>query len=360
MIHRMIHRIPGFLRTLVRNRRGQLGLPRFLTYTVTFGCNAKCIMCDSWKMSAKGDLSITEVERIFQQLPPLDAIRLTGGEPFARRDLVEIARLATVHLRPLMMHVTTNGFLTDRIVDFCEHRPKKVPLDLLISIDGVEEKHNQIRGHSQAYEMCMNTIRALAERRGELNMRIAVNQTIVDEEGVEHYRLLREVLRPFGIRNHVVMAYDVSATYHLDREIDVAPTEVGEFTTFGEFSPEKMRQLLDDIDRDLGTLPLTQRIAKRYYNRGIRNRLLGEGTAINPKCVALNSHLRLFPNGDVPTCQFNSQTIGNFRENSFEEIWNSTKAAEQKAWVKKCPGCWAECEVLPSAIYTGDLLTAWS
>jgi MoaA/NifB/PqqE/SkfB family radical SAM enzyme len=72
--------------------------------------------------------------------------------------------------------------------------------------------------------------------------------------------------------------------------------------------------------------------------------------------VALNAHLRIFPNGDVPTCQFNSKTIGNLREQPFQEIWSSLAANEQRAWVKKCPGCWAECEVLPSAIYTLDLL----
>lgn len=355
----MIQRLPGFLTTLVNNRRGSKGLPRFLTYTVTFGCNAKCIMCDSWKMTAQGDLTIEEVEAIFRQLPRMDAIRLTGGEPFARKDMVEICELAVQHLRPLVVHVTTNGFLTERIVKFCERRPRKVPLDLLISIDGVGEKHNQIRGNSNAYQMCLDTIQRLAGRRTELNLRIAVNQTIVDAEGIEHYRLLRDTLSEYHIQNHVVMAYDVSATYHLDREIDLAPQEVGQFTTFGEFTNEQILELLNEVDQDIEKLPLPQRLAKRYYNRGIRNRLLGKTVSPNPKCVALNSHLRLFPNGDVPTCQFNSKTIGNLRKQSFAEVWESAVAQAQKEWVSKCPGCWAECEVVPSAIYTGDLLTAW-
>ena len=33
----------------------------------------------------------------------------------------------------------------------------------------------------------------------------------------------------------------------------------------------------------------------------------------------------------------------------------STSAAARE-WVDRCPGCWAECEVLPNAIYSGDLL----
>jgi MoaA/NifB/PqqE/SkfB family radical SAM enzyme len=76
----------------------------------------------------------------------------------------------------------------------------------------------------------------------------------------------------------------------------------------------------------------------------------------NPKCVALNAHLRIFPNGDVPTCQFNSKIVGNLRRQSFAEVWSGARMAEQRRWVNACPGCWAECEVLPSAIYTIDLL----
>jgi MoaA/NifB/PqqE/SkfB family radical SAM enzyme len=78
----------------------------------------------------------------------------------------------------------------------------------------------------------------------------------------------------------------------------------------------------------------------------------------NPPCVALNAHLRLFPNGDVPTCQFNTKKAGNLRQQSFEELWFGAKTEVQRDWVRKCPGCWAECEVLPSAIYTGELARA--
>ena len=70
-------RLAGFTRTLVKNRHAATGLPRFLTYTVTFGCNARCIMCDSWKLPVKGDLTVDEFDRIARQLPQLDAVRLT-------------------------------------------------------------------------------------------------------------------------------------------------------------------------------------------------------------------------------------------------------------------------------------------
>jgi Fe-coproporphyrin III synthase len=351
-----VMRLLRFLRAVARNRNRRVDLPRFLTYTVTFTCNARCIMCDSWKIESSDDLSIEELDRIFSQLPTLDAVRLTGGEPFVRRDMIEIAGLVKRRLKPLVLHVTTNGFLTDRIVKFCEERPRDLPLHLLVSVDGVESKHNEVRGRENAWKTATATLAALAPRRKELKLRLGVNQTIVDAEGVEHYKRLREFLKPMGVHNNVVMAYDVSATYSVDRDRDLAPKEMGQFTTFGEFTSQHIQTLVDEIERDLHTFPLMERLAKRYYLRGIANRLLGNVGSPNPKCVALNAHLRLFPNGDVPTCQFNSKVVGNLRHQSFAEVWNSAKAAEQRKWVNRCPGCWAECEVLPSAIYTGDLI----
>jgi MoaA/NifB/PqqE/SkfB family radical SAM enzyme len=286
----------------------------------------------------------------------MDAVRLTGGEPFVRRDLLEISQIAQRRLKPLMLHVTTNGFLTDRVVNYCEQRDRRVPLQMLVSIDGVGEKHNHVRGSTQAWNMVLETIRTLAPRQKALGLRLGVNQTIVDAEGAEHCRQLREILRPMGIHNNVVMAYDMSATYNTQRDVDLAPTEVGQFSTFGEFTDQNLRELLDQVENDVKSLPWGERLAKRYYLRGIRNRLLEKRGTPNPKCVALNAHLRIFPNGDIPTCQFNSRVVGNLREQSFREIWESVVATEQRDWVKRCPGCWAECEVLPSAIYTLDLL----
>lgn len=349
-------RAPGWIRDAWRTRKRRDGLPRLLTYTVTFGCNARCVMCDSWKMPTEGDLTLKEIRHAFAQLPPMDVIRLTGGEPLVRIDFPEIADVAVKQLRPLLLHVTSNGFLTKRLVDFCQYRDQRVPLELLISVDGVEEKHNQIRGSSHAWSSVWKTLEMLAPRRREWNMKLVVNQTVVDAEGAEHYRKLREWLRPLKIPHHLVIAYDTSATYNLKRDLDVAPKEPGEFLTFGDLDPAKLERLLDDALQDTAQLPWAERLAKRYYLRGIRNRIFHQRPNPNPPCVALTRHLRIFPNGDIPTCQFNSRVVGNLRQQSFEKIWSAARTEEMRQWVNACPGCWAECEVVPSAVYSLDLL----
>lgn len=344
-----------FPKSLVDHRAGKRVLPRMLTHTVTFACNARCIMCDSWKKDATGDLELDEIERIYKQLPRLDALRLTGGEPFVRQDFAEIVRLGQLTVKPLVTHITTNAFLTDRIVKFCEGRNKSTALHMLISLDGTKDTHNRVRGRSFAFDSATETLRQLASRAKELNLRLAVNQTLVDREGIEGYRSLRALLQPLGVQHNLVVAYEKSATYDVNPEAMHAPEDEGSFDTFGDLEKSELAAFFDEVERDLQHATLSHRMAKKYYLKGIRNRLLHDVGKPNPPCAALGLHMRMFPNGDVPTCQFNAKVVGNLRKQSFEEVWASELATRQHAWVRACPGCWAECEILPSATYSGDL-----
>ncbi|HTI72335.1 MAG TPA: radical SAM protein [Candidatus Limnocylindria bacterium] len=350
----------SILGDIARNRRRQVNLPRYLTYIVTWTCNARCIMCDCWKKDSPNDLRVEEIDAIFAQLPPMDAVRLTGGEPFVRKDFAELADLVRRRLRPRFLHVTTNGFLTSRIVEWCESRDRSLPLRLLVSMDGVGEKHNQVRGRDTAWSTTFATVQAIAPRQKELNLQLSVNQTIVDAEGIGHYKGLRDLLKPLGVQVNVVLAYDASATYSLKLDAGVAPSQIGSFTAFGDLDGAEVGELCDAVAEDIDDFAFADRLAKRYYWRGVKSRLVARDRvpSPNPPCVALNSHLRIFPNGDVPVCQFNAKRVGNLRVDTFENVWFSEPASTQRDWVRKCPGCWAECEVLPNAVYTGDLLRA--
>jgi len=347
-------RAVSLLRDIWRQRRGEVNLPRFLTYIVTFKCNARCIMCDCWKKPSPDELTIEEIERVFRQLPRMDAVRLSGGEPFVRQDFGDIARLTTTLLRPSFLHVTTNGFLTKRVVEFCEQRERGTPLQLLVSLDGTEDKHNEVRGRETAWDTTYATVQALAPRQKELRLSLAVNQTIVDRDGLAEHRKLRARLRPLGVPVNAVIAYDVSATYSLEQEKEAAPLNSGDFTTFGKFDRADARELLAELEAGVRDRPWVERLAKNYYFSGIRSRLLEGVGSPNPPCVALNSHMRLFPNGDVPVCQFNSKRAGNLRHETFAAVWSGEAIRPQREWVKRCAGCWAECEVLPNALYSGD------
>jgi len=346
-----------FLQDVWTSRQKKDAKARMLTYIVTFRCNARCVMCDSWKKDGKGDMNLEDIESVFRKLPAMDAVRLSGGEPFVRNDFAEIVAMAQYILKPSMMQITSNGFLTERIIQTLEDRDKDIPLWMLISIDGMKERHNQIRGIPTAFNKASETLRQLAPRQKELNIRLAVNQTIVDNQSMSQYRELHQWLKDLGVQHNVVFAYEESATYSTEQEKEVSNAAAGNFQSFGNLSEDQVDSFLRILQDDLQEMSTTDKIAKRYYYKGMRNRLLRGKNSPNPPCVALSTHLRLFPNGDVPTCQFNSRKAGNLLHQSYDEFLESEQRNTQRDWVRKCKGCWAECEVVPNAVFTGDILT---
>lgn len=364
MILRVIRRAPRFIATIIKQRSKSDTGPHSLTHTTTFKCNYHCKeICDSplvhqamQKKPNGHDLSTYEISKIYRQLPAMDYVRFTGGEPTLRQDFIELSHLAEEHLRPIVIHITTNASLPERVVQFAIERPRHVPLDLMISIDGVAEKHCASRHHHRAFERCMETVKELAPRQRELKLNIRINQTIADSEGIEHYRKLHDLLKEFKVRHQIVMAYSVSATYAVERDKSYAPTRAELFTPVGEFNKNELDQFFREVRADVKTeLSGPERWIQQYYLDGIRSRMLQNEPLPNPSCVALSSHLRMFPNGDVPTCQFNSHIVGNLRLQTFQAVWRSAERRSQYEWVKRCAGCWAGCEVQPSAAYTGDL-----
>jgi MoaA/NifB/PqqE/SkfB family radical SAM enzyme len=348
-------RLVSFISAIWRNHNQIPDLPRLLTFLVTFRCNLRCVMCDSWKKSATNDLTTDEIQSIFCQFPKMDFVRLSGGEPFLRGDLLDIAHMVQSILKPIGLHITTNGILTDRIIHFCKERHKDTHLYLLVSLDGVGNTHNAIRGRSDAWQHATRTIEALAPLQKQLRLHLGINQTILNEDGLKDYHRLKEYLKPLGIQNNVVFGYDESATYHTNNQISIRQDATGQYNSFGRFDDEQLESFFKAVQKDLRHYPRLMRLAKYYYLKGIKNRLLHNIGFPNPKCVALNSHLRLMPDGTIPTCQFNSTRIGNLRHQDLTSIWFGHTIAKQRQWVNQCPGCWAECEILPNALYSGDI-----
>lgn len=354
MIRTMTGMAQQGLRAIVRMRP----LPRLLTWTVTFRCNARCSMCDSWRKDASDELDTDTALGMVRSLPrSLTAVRLTGGEPFVRADFGRLVRGLEDHLKPEFVHITTNGFLTSSILAFLEERSsRRAPaLKILVSLDGMKDSHDRIRGRPRSFERAIATVRALAGMRRATGLDLAVNQTVVDQTGIEEYGELHALLRRLDVPHHVVVAYAQSATYSTTPGVDLAPRHPGEFKTVVPLERSIVERFLDTLEADLAELPLANRLAKAYYYRGLRSRLIEGRSSPNPPCVALSSHLRVFPDGMVPVCQFNSKPVGNIARDGFDAVWNGERIRSERDWVRACPGCWAECEVLPSALLGGDL-----
>jgi MoaA/NifB/PqqE/SkfB family radical SAM enzyme len=345
---------------VVSNHLGTVPRPGWCTYLVCYRCNARCKMCDSWRMKPGSEMTAAQVRQVFAKIGRLDVVRLTGGEPFLREDLDEVAASILEASAPDVLHITSNGSFPDRAARFVERFPRPGLLRFMISFDGLEPEHDASRGQDVSFATAFETVRRLAALRRRSGIKVSVNHTVISLQSLEDHDGLCRRLEPLGVDVHAVLAYSDSAMYGAKRFGKKAEDLI---VGIGYPLHPKLKgaDTVGFVRRQLGRLKQVRdpvlRIGKRYYLRGLLARLRGHmNPRPHPKCVALRSHIRLLPDGSVPVCQFNTEKVGNLLTQSFEEVWQGAQTDRAREWVDACVGCWAECEVMPSAIYSGDLL----
>lgn len=348
--------------SILQNRLGLVPRPSWCTYLVCYRCNARCGMCDSWRVRPGEELTAEQVGVVFGKIGRLDVVRLTGGEPFLREDMREVAEAVLRHSRPFVIHITTNGSFPARIEEFVRGFSRPQRLRFMVSFDGAAVEHDRNRGADVTYATALESVRRLAALRTQYRIEISANHTVISPQSLADNAELRRELGELGVEVHSVLAYADSAMYGaklrgMKAEHLIVPTG---YPLHPRLQGADVQGFVEQELRRVGEFrdPLLRR-GKRYYLRGLRSRLRGDARPkYRPSCVALRSHLRLLPDGGVPVCQFNTETVGNLLRDSFETVWYSAAAGGQRKWVDECPGCWAECEVVPSAIFTGDILLA--
>ncbi len=351
-----------FALDVLQNRSGRVPRPAWCTYLVSYRCNARCGMCDSWRMKPGAEMSVADVDRVFQKLGRLDVVRLTGGEPFLRDDFADIAAAVGRRSQPMVLHVTTNGSFPDRVASFADAFENPYRLHVMVSLDGMSDVHDRSRGPDVTFELAVETIERLAALRERRGLSVSVNHTVISRASLEDHVQIEERMRLLGVDVHSVLAYAESSMYGIKLRGKKAEHLI--VPRGYPLHPELQdADVMGFVDEELARAsrlkdPAT-RIGKRYYLAGLRARLAGEADPRpKPRCVALRSHIRILPDGRVPVCQFNTETIGSLLDQSLDELWASEAARASRGWVDRCPGCWAECEVVPNAIYTGDVLRA--
>ena len=126
------------------------------TVIVTYRCNARCSMCNRYKAPSRPEEEIS-IETI-RKLPKMYFTNITGGEPFIRTDLKEVVR--ELYKKSNRIVISTNGFFTDRIVDLCKEFPQ---IGIRISIEGLEQTNNEIRGLQNGFQRGYQTLKKLCE-----------------------------------------------------------------------------------------------------------------------------------------------------------------------------------------------------
>jgi MoaA/NifB/PqqE/SkfB family radical SAM enzyme len=345
--------------SVLQNRLGRVPRPSWCTYLVCNRCNARCTMCDSWRIPRGVELTPEEVGQVFAKLGSLDVVRLSGGEPFLRADLLELAEAVLRESNPLVLHITSNGSFPERIARFARSFSQPRRLRFMISFDGLPAVHDQNRGKVVSFERALESVKELVALRSS-GVRVSANHTIISRASLADHAGLKARLAELEVDTQWVLAYSESSMYVRERR----GRRADDLVVASGYPLHPALDPADSLEFALGELEHTAtlddpllRVGKRYYVEGLVARLRGdEQPAPQPRCVALRSHIRLLPDGGVPVCQFNTEQVGNLLHQSLDELWHGTAGKSARAWVDRCTGCWAECEVMPNALYSGDLV----
>ena len=115
--------------SLVYNLQIARKYPVSLVHFVTNRCNARCSFCfidfDNPK-TFRNELTLSEIDKITKNIGPnLTNVNLTGGEPFARKDILDIARCYFKNTNVESITMPSNGSLPKRMVKFAKSISKE-------------------------------------------------------------------------------------------------------------------------------------------------------------------------------------------------------------------------------------------
>jgi len=285
----------------VSNRFVEMGLrsPVNLTWEVSLACNLRCSHClSSSGEPAVGELSREEALELVEQLHEARVFQVNfgGGEPFMRPDFEEI--LDACHARGIMTCVSTNGTLLDqaRVSRLAESNM----IAIQVSMDGAtRETCDAIRGRG-VYDKAIEAVKLLAATR----IPTSIN-TVLTTQNCGEIPAMHAMARSLGVSLRVSRFRPSGRGADNWESLRPTPSQLIEFSDWLSQS--------GDV-----------RTGDSFFSLTSQER---QGLGLN-LCGAAKLTCCVGPTGNMYPCAF-LQTdrfkAGSLRENSFQEIWDSSE-----------------------------------
>lgn len=319
-----------------------------LIFSVTSRCNARCKMCIYWDRLNKSaaELKLSEIESICQKAGDLVGCILTGGEPFLRSDLDEIAYLFARYNRVKLIHISTMGYASKKIAEIAERMVRKckdstVTVDL--SIDGVGSHHDAIRGVRGLFERVIATYVNLNQiRKSYSNLRIKVN-TVISSYNQDNVMSIVNFVK----ENMQVDDHSLTLTQGKPKEKEAKEVSPDRFNQFiNEFEATQYHPRADLFEK------LFKGLRKEIRDETIYFQKTGKFTS---PCRAIRNFLFIDEEGGVYPCLTIRQKIGDLRRYDYDlkRILNSRQRHEidKKYKISTSCACDWDCGYLFNVIY---------
>ena len=292
--------------------------PTDASIILTYRCPMRCQMCNIWKYPTNRSEEIQAKD--LTSLPKLKFINLTGGEPFIREDLDTIVEECYNHTDRIV--ISTSGWFEDRVIELAKKFPN---IGIRISIEGLSEKNDELRGHEGGFDKGLRTLLSL-KKMGVKD--IGFGCTVSNHNS-------KDMLSLYQLSLSIGMEFATAAfhnSYYFHKEDNLISNKEEVCNDF--------RQLIEWQLKENNP----KSWFRAWFNMGLINYIEG-GRRMLP-CEAGSANFFIDPWGEVYPCngmedKFWKLSMGNIHQHTFNEIWESEQAAIVREKVRNCPkNCW--------------------
>lgn len=331
-------------------------LPLQLIYFVTNRCNYACKHCflENRADIKEEALRPADIERLSSTIPFLVSLSITGGEPFIRNDIVDLVRAFYKNTKINSLVINTNGYAPDRIKDLTSGILKVAKGSRVffgISLDGIGEKNDEIRGVRGSFENALktyNNLKVFAKEYKNFTIGIGITCSIFNKsEIMELYRYVRDKIKPDNIGINLMRGKNWK-----ERVADAGIDEYASVT------------LQKENDSKAGFFKMSR---NNIFKRAIFAKELAQYELIKKiyinnrythKCFAGSLLAVMAPGGDIYPCEMIGFPIGNIKDFNFslKKLWSSKEAKNARKYIKdvRC-FCTYEC-ALATGIFFNPVL----
>ncbi|NOY49703.1 MAG: radical SAM protein [Chlorobi bacterium] len=336
---------------------GNLKTPTAVIFYVTNKCNLRCCHCFYWDSLNKNtyELGLDAITKIVGSFESPLSLSFTGGEPFLRKDFSDIVDIFVKNGKAKEIAIATNGFLVEKIIEFCERFLKEyptIPLSFQVSLDGLEETHDSIRMVTGSFKRAIKTLDKLVDISNRFQQLSVGAGIAVQKKNVDEIEGLIDLIGNGAIQVRINLIRGESSGTFGVKQSDSSHNDPKEGGSIA-LNVEEMHRLYDILCRKNEKHDFWTKRHKRIFEIGME--VLEKKKKV-VDCYAGTIDAVIYANGDVAFCELTKE-IGNLLDYKCDmlKLWNSAEAISMRPKVKNC-FCTHGCNISTSLMFDPEFV----
>ena len=312
-----------------RQKPWKLIKPQVIQFPVNDICNSRCQMCNIWQQELDFQIS-PEMLKAAASNPLFSEVRgvgINGGEPTLRKDLSDLIEVLFSSFPKLKnISLITNSLNSKQVIKRIEEIGKVIRLhdgilDVMVSLDGVGEIHDKVRGRDRNFENSQKVIDFAID--SELVSSLRLGCTVIKDNVFNLHELLefaieRDVYIKYrlGIPHQRLYSKDVIAPFSLSLE------ERYHFSVF-------LENLCSFYERSE---------QQRFFYKSLIGQLMYDYPRI-AGCDWQHRGATITARGELLYCAVESKTLGSILTEDAEKLYFENQSHLTEIVNNKCSSC---------------------